>query len=91
MNKNFFEILGDIIAYIFSIPLTSIPTYILMALAVGAIGCGAALCIIGFPVSVWEHFAGKKVNSEKENKVITIVSVCFSIALFLQYVYERIY
>lgn len=43
----------------------------------------AALILIGFPVSIWEHFAKKKVNEEIEKKVIKVATVIIIIAVIL--------
>ena len=43
----------------------------------------AALMLIGFPVTIWEHFAKKKVNEEIEKKVIKVATVIIIIAVIL--------
>lgn len=81
----------DVFGYLLNIKLYQIPRHI----AYLGISCGfgycAALFVIGFPVSLWEHFTKKQVNKDKENKVITYTAISFSVLLILRLLYEQIY
>lgn len=78
-----FEALKSLVQYIFDIRWYEIPKNILfLGLLIGMSYC-AALIVISFPVSVWEHFAKKKARKDIESKVIAVVTACFSIGALL--------
>lgn len=59
------------------------PYQLLYILVLVGFGYCVALTLIGFPVSIWEHFAKKKVNEEIEKKVIKVATVIIIIAVIL--------
>ncbi len=90
MNKSWFEIVKDIWSYIFDLRIVDIPYHIALCAVSVLFGYTAAMILIGFPVSVWEHFTKKKARADIEGKVITVVAVCLSIAFIIRVLYEKI-
>ena len=84
------KVISDMLEHIFSIQWTMLPFYIAMvAIWIGVAYC-AAMFLIGFPVSIWERFAKKKVNGEKEVRVIKAVTTILSIILIYAFLYGEI-
>ena len=84
------KFLGEALRYILSIELVEIPFHIAAVAVAGIVGYTAAMLLIGFPVSIWEHFSKKKVNSEKEKKVIRLVTIIVAVAFILTLISEKI-
>ena len=61
-------------------------------IAVGVIA-GISYCVtmllIGLPVTLWERFTKKKVNSNIEDKVIKIATIIIAIAFALAVLYQK--
>lgn len=85
-----FEVIGDILDYIFNIPWTNLPYHIATVAVLILTAYGIAMFLIGFPVAVWEHFTKKKVNAEKEAKVIKTATIIFSVILIYRLLYENV-
>lgn len=85
-----FEVVSDMLEHIFSIQWTMLPYYIAMIAACIMMAYCAAMFLTSFPVSIWEHFAKKKVNDEKEAKVIKVVTTILSIILIYAFLYEEV-
>lgn len=90
MQKSVFEIAGDMLVYILSIELYQIPYHIAMFAISALVGYCSAMVLIGFPVSVWEHFTKKKVDGEKEGKVIAYAAIFFTAIFILRLLYEKV-
>jgi hypothetical protein len=85
-----FEVISDILEHIFSIEWTLLPYYIAIVAVCITIAYCVAMFLIGLSVSIWEHFAKKKVNSEKAAKVIKVVTALFSAMLIYVFLYEKV-
>lgn len=84
------ELIWDMLGYVFSIPWTELPYHIAMiAVCFGTAHC-ISLVLIGFPCSIWEAIAKKKVNTDKQDKVIKIVSIILSALLICGLLYEKV-
>lgn len=88
MSGNVFEVVLTIITYIFNVKLFDIPIHIMYALVSGLIGYCTAMILIGFPITIWEHFAKVKVREDIQNKIIGFVAICISAIFFLQHIYD---
>jgi uncharacterized membrane protein YiaA len=85
MIKRIIDILGNIFSYIANIKLFDIPLLIAHLVLSAVVGYCASLILIGFPCSIYESIAKKKVNDEK---VIKIVAICFIVVLWGKLLYE---
>lgn len=85
-----FAVIFDMLGYIVSISWTQLPYSIAMLGACILIAYCAAMFLIAFPVSIWEHFAKKKVNDEKKEIVIAVVTVIFSVILIYATLYGKV-
>lgn len=74
----------------FALELTQLPYYLLELGVVAMFGYIAAMILIGFPVSVWEHFTKKKVKKEAEGKVIFYATIFFTVIFVLLLLYEEL-
>lgn len=90
MNKKWFEIIGNMISYVFDLKIVDIPEVIAYLGLSGLFGYCAAMIIIGFPVTVWEYFTKKKVRQETESKAIATTSVFLAVAMILRLLYEQV-
>lgn len=84
MEKNLFEKALDLIVFLFEAPYR-----ILYLMVLGGFGYCGALMLVGVPVSIWKHVTKKKVREDIERKVIIVVAVCLTIAMFLRLLYEN--
>ena len=82
MIKSVFEIVSNILGYIFDIRLFDIPMIFLYVLISGGIGYCTALITIGFPCTIYEEITKKKINDETESKITAIVAICVSVAFY---------
>ena len=90
MNTNFFRTLADMIAYICDIRWHEVPYHIaIVAVSAGVAYC-ASMVLIGFPVAIWESLSKKKVNAEKEAKVIKAVTILFAVLFIYRLLYEKV-
>lgn len=74
----------------FTLELTQLPYYILGLGVVVLIGYIAAMILIGFPVTLWEHFSKKKVNKDAEDKAIKYATIFFTVIVVLRLLYEEL-
>lgn len=88
MNKSFFDILGEIIDYIFNIKLFDLPRLIVYLGVSAGIGYCLSLIVIGFPCSIYEEVTKKKIKAGLEDKLIRIGTIFFISILWLRLLYE---
>ena len=85
-----FHFLIDALTYIINLRIVDIPLTIFYVAIIAFIGYCASLFLISFPCSIWEAIKKKKVNSEKQDKVIRIVAICLFVILSLRLLYEQV-
>ena len=88
MFQNLLEIVFKAIGYIFEIRLFDIPRLIFYVGVAALISYATAMIFIGFPITFYEHFSKKKVNSDKEDKVIKIVTIILTCFFTLVVLYQ---
>lgn len=84
------EVLLAMLDYILDIRWHEVPYHIAMVAVMICVAYCVTMFLIGFPVSIWEHFTKKKVNAEKEAKIIKAVTVLFSAVMIYSLLYEYI-
>ena len=88
MEKSIFEIISDMVFYIFDIKISEIPLHIAYVGVIALCSYCASSFLIGFSCSVWETITKKKVNEEIQSKIIHILAMCLSIMFSLRLLYE---
>ena len=69
----------NVLSYILDIRWHQIPTAALcLGVLIGMSYC-AALIVIAFPTSIWEHFTKRKAREDIQGKIVTVVTACFSV------------
>ena len=89
MLNNLFEVIKIFFTHIFNLKIVDIPLHIAYLAISGLCGYCSAMILIGFPVSVWEHFTKKKVREDIESKLIKIIAICFAVVMFTRVIYEK--
>lgn len=88
MNGSVFEVVSTIITYIFNVKLFDIPIHFMYALVSGVIGFCTAMILIGFPITIWEHFTKVKVREDIQNKIVGFVAICIAAFFFFGHIYD---
>lgn len=88
--EKFFASVGDMLHYLFTLDLVTLPYTVAMLGVSCVMGYIAALIVIGLPCSLWEQFTKKKIKLGVEDKVTCIVAVCFAVLMFLGILYEKV-
>lgn len=88
MMKSIFEVIEKMVSYLLDLKLFDLPLIFFYILEVVVIGYCASLVLIGFPCSVWNELAKKKISDEIESKITRIVAICIGIVLCLSLLYE---
>lgn len=81
--ENIFSFVVDILSYILNLRLTDIPLLVAYIGISIAIGRCLGIIVISFPISIYEEFAKKKVDYEKQENIINKVSACITIIIIL--------
>ena len=83
------KVAKTIVEYLFNLRISDLLLHIACAGISVVIGYCAANVLICLPVSIWEHFAKKKVQEGIVSKIVTVVTVCISATIFLRIIYEK--
>lgn len=85
-----FDVAIDMLFYIFNIRIADIPLHIAYLGMIVCLGYCGALILIGLPCSIWEEITHKKVDHEKEKKIIFRVAICLDVILLLCFLYGAV-
>jgi hypothetical protein len=86
---NLLNTIIDMIRYIFSLRISDILLHIAYIGVIAMVGYCVSMILIGFPCSLIESIAKKKIISDElENKIIRIVTICLSVVLTIILLYE---
>lgn len=84
MDKNFFEIVMDIIFFLYEAPYR----ILYLIVFIGLCYC-VAMILVGFPCSIWEAITKKKIPNKIQDKIILAITICLVIVLLLNLLNEN--
>lgn len=87
--ESIFTVLSDILEYLVNLRIVDIPRIIAYTGVLAVFSYCAAMIVVGFPVAIYKDLAKKEVNSEKEDKVIKYVAICFFVIFSIVLLYEQ--
>lgn len=83
MIENIFDIISRIFDYLLDLKIIDIPLHIAyFGVTIGLAYCVATI-VVSFPCSLWEAITKKKLNDDKQDKVIHIFTVLFAIIMLM--------
>ena len=85
MVKQIFVSVSNMIDYILDIRWYELPYKLLYIGMIICFGYCAALIVFCFPLAIIEAITKKKLNEKTENKIVKILSTCFSVTFLLMF------